>query len=259
MGGFGWAARTSAEHLARARQVGRRPVLLAGRGGLGSRRPERHESGIPLIRYDDDATRYARRLGRERVGLFLTIDYRPNYLPVLQAREVPTVVWVRDPRAPADLARIATLELPSGIGRPDGVDAIDCRSLSTLVEGDCATGAHVVFASPAPALATPRMHGTYGLRPTVRLLPNPVPPRRGPRGRGRAAAGRLPGAARSDQASLGGRPARSTLTARRVPPARTLALLGPRVVAARAAPDRTSRSSATSTENASGPQSGRHG
>ncbi|MCZ7588717.1 MAG: hypothetical protein M5U27_07640 [Gaiella sp.] len=101
MGGFGWAARTSAECLADARPGRYRPVLLAGNGGLGRNRPERHESGIPLVRYAD-GKRYTRRLDRMGLGLLLTVDYRPNYLPVLAARDVPTVVWVRDPRAPAD-------------------------------------------------------------------------------------------------------------------------------------------------------------
>lgn len=174
MGGFGWAARTSAECLARAR-IDRPAVLLAGNGGLGARRPERHESGIRLVKHDEDRRRYARRLDRARVGLFLTIDFRPNYLPVLESRSIPTIVWVRDPRTPADLERIATLELPSRAGRPQGVEAIDCRSLGAHVAGTETVG--TVFASPAPGLAAPRMRSTYGVEPAaVHFLPNPVPP-----------------------------------------------------------------------------------
>lgn len=83
-------------------------------------------------------------------------------------------MWIRDPRAPADLERIATLELPSGAAPPRGVEAIDCQSLGTHVRQ---AGAPVVFASPAPGIATPRLQTTYGLDPTaVRFLPNPVPP-----------------------------------------------------------------------------------
>jgi glycosyltransferase involved in cell wall biosynthesis len=177
MGGFGWAARTSAECLAGARQIDRRPVLLAGKGGLGAHRPDRHESGIPLVRYSDDGKRYARRLDRARVGLFLTVDYRPNYLPVLEARGVPTIVWVRDPRAPADVERIATLELPSRVEPPQGVDAIDCRSLGGHVARTESSGGSVAFASPAPGLAATRMSSTYDIEPaSLHFLPNPVPP-----------------------------------------------------------------------------------
>jgi glycosyltransferase involved in cell wall biosynthesis len=176
MGGFGWAARTSAECLAGA-QLDRRPVLLAGKGGLGAHRPDRHESGIPLVRYADDRNRYGRRLDREGVGLLLTVDYRPNYLPVLEARSAPAIVWVRDPRAPADLERIATLELPSRVEAPQGVDAIDCRSLGAHVARTEPTGGPVAFASPAPGLAAPRMRSTYDVEPaTLHFLPNPVPP-----------------------------------------------------------------------------------
>jgi glycosyltransferase involved in cell wall biosynthesis len=177
MGGFGWAARTSAECVASTRRIGHRPVLLAGSGGLGSHRPERHESGIPLIRYDGDPRRYARRLGRAQLGLFLTIDYRPNYLPVLVSRDVPAIVWIRDPRAPVDVERIATLELPSGVEDPQGVSTIDCRSLASHVDRARDAGSRIAFASPAPGLAMPRMRTTYGVDPAVvHFLPNPVAP-----------------------------------------------------------------------------------
>ena len=177
MGGFGWAARTSAECLAGARLIDRRPVLLAGKGGLGAHRPDRHESGIPLVRYSDDHKLYARRLDRARVELFLTVDYRPNYLPVLETRGVPTIVWIRDPRAPADVERIATLELPSRAAPPQGVDPIDCRSLGAHVARTETTGGAVAFASPAPGLAAPRMRSTYDVEAeSLHFLPNPVPP-----------------------------------------------------------------------------------
>ena len=177
MGGFGWAARTSAECLAGARQVDRPPVLLAGRRGLGTRRPDRHESGIPLVKHDDDRKRYARRLDRADVGLFLTVDYRPNYLPVLEARDLPTIVWIRDPRSPADVERIATLELPSRLEPPQGVDAIDCRSLGAHVNRTETAGGSIAFASPAPALAAPSMRSTYDVEPDgIHFLPNPVSP-----------------------------------------------------------------------------------
>jgi hypothetical protein len=180
MGGFGWSARTSAECVADARPAGHRPVLLAGRGGLGSARPERHESGIPLIRFDDDRRRYRRRLERAGVRILLTIDYRPNYRPVLEARDVPAIAWIRDPRTPGDVARIQTLELPYG-GAPEGVTAVDCRSLGPSVETRGAADAPVVFASPAPGLAAPRMPETYGVDPPApHFPPNPVPCVRAP-------------------------------------------------------------------------------
>jgi hypothetical protein len=50
------------------------------------------------------------RLRRENFDLLLTIDYRPRYRAVLDClAEVPVLVWVRDPRPPDVLTRIATL------------------------------------------------------------------------------------------------------------------------------------------------------
>jgi glycosyltransferase involved in cell wall biosynthesis len=175
LGGFGWAASASAKSLGGSRALDRHPIFLAGRGGLGSDRPERHESGIPLVRYDDDHARYSRRLARARLGMLLTIDYRPNYLPVLEACALPTIVWIRDPRGPADLDRIATLKMPRGGEVPQGVGAIDCRSLGAYVARAGSLGVRVAFASPAPGLVAPRLRATYGVEPTaVRFLPNPV-------------------------------------------------------------------------------------
>jgi glycosyltransferase involved in cell wall biosynthesis len=109
--------------------------------------------------------------------LLLTVDYRPNYLPVLKVRDVPTIVWIRDPRAPADVERIGTLKLPSSLEAPQGVDAIDCRSLGAHVNRAETTGSPVVFASPAPGLAAPRMRSTYDVEPAaLHFLPNPVAP-----------------------------------------------------------------------------------
>lgn len=177
MGGFGWAARVSAECLNDGPGARYRPVLLAGRGGLGRQRPERHESGILLVRHDDDQRRYRSKLDGARVGLFLTIDYRPNYRPVLETRDLPTLVWVRDPRTPSDNELIATLELPTGGDPPQGIASIDCHSLAAYVDHALTTGARVAFASPAPGLAIPRMRATYGVEPDdMCFLPNPIRP-----------------------------------------------------------------------------------
>jgi glycosyltransferase involved in cell wall biosynthesis len=97
-------------------------------------------------------------------------------VPVLEARpDTPVIVWVRDPRTPTDIERIRTLEIPPRAERPLGVQAIDCRSLGAYVERAAATGAGVVFASPAPTLARPRMAAAYGTElARVEFLPNPL-------------------------------------------------------------------------------------
>jgi glycosyltransferase involved in cell wall biosynthesis len=172
MGGFGWAARSASETLRGHPELGYRPVYLAGRGGVSRARRQRRSNGVALVRYDDRDRAYARALARERVGLLLAIDHRPNYVPILDAAsEVPLVVWVRDPRTPGDVARIAKLEIPGGAA-PDGIEGIDCRSLAEVAERRSASFA---LATPAPAIAGAKLEETYGVAPTgLRFLPNPV-------------------------------------------------------------------------------------
>ncbi len=172
LGGFGWAARAASEALRGRPELGYRAVYLPGRGGISDAKRQRRSNGVTLVRYEHGRGAYARALARERVALLLSIDHRPNHVPVLDAAaEAPLVVWTRDPRTPADVERIATLELPDG-SAPDGVAAIDCRSLTGVAER---RRAPFVLATPAPTIAAAKAQETYGLPPTgLRFLPNPV-------------------------------------------------------------------------------------
>lgn len=176
MGGFGWAARRTAECLGENPELEYRALLLAGRGGIADDKRATRSNGVPLVRYDDIVTRYARGLARARVSLFLAIDFRPNYLPVLEARpETPVIVWIRDPATPDDVARMATLEIPLSTEPPAGISAIDCRAVGPLVSRKEAAGSRVVFATPAPALAAVEAPAAYGTPiPHISFLPNPL-------------------------------------------------------------------------------------
>jgi glycosyltransferase involved in cell wall biosynthesis len=175
MGGFGWAARRSAECLRSSTAVGYSPLLVVGKGErLRGDGTSTHASGARLVRYEDRGGRYSRRLGHAGLSLFLTIDFRPNYVPVLTARRAPVVVWVRDPWTPEDRLRIATLEIPSSAAVPQGIGGYDCDSLAPFVAASEST---VVFASPAPGIAASKASDTYGLEiDDVAFLPNPVEP-----------------------------------------------------------------------------------
>ena len=174
LGGFGWAARSASESLRGRPGLGYRPLYLPGRGGIADAKRQPRSHGVTLLRYEDRGRAYARTLARERLALLLSIDHRPNYVPVLDAAaQTPLVVWVRDPRTPADLEWISTLELPDGTPA-DGVAAIDCRSLAEVAER---RRAPFVLATPAPAIAAAKLQDTFGLPPTdLRFLPNPVEP-----------------------------------------------------------------------------------
>ena len=171
IGGFGWAARESATLLA---DRGDEVVLLTGELDEEAVGPHPQVHGLPLVPVRRSPLRHAAELRRHRPDVVLGIDFRPNYRPVLRALpDVPLIVWARDPRTPADDARLATLRLPDGERPPEGLLAPDCTELGRIV----ARGRRrVVIASLAPGLLGDRARGAYALPcgTTVELLPNPV-------------------------------------------------------------------------------------
>ena len=115
--------------------------------------------------------------------MLLSIDYRPSYDSVFRVLpRTRTVVWVRDPRPPADVAAAADIRIP---GQPDevpqGLGEIDCTPLSSVVRWSRLLGRRFAFASPAPDALTPKAPGTYGFDPgRLALLPNPIDAAREP-------------------------------------------------------------------------------
>jgi glycosyltransferase involved in cell wall biosynthesis len=171
VGGFGWAAREAARALsARGDEV----VFLTGERHARDigRRPRVH--GRPLVPRRRNIVAHVAALRRARLDVLLTIDFRDNYLPVLRVLgDVPLVVWVRDPRSPAEAGRVATLRMPAGRTPPQGIAPTDCTQLGRLARR---RGRRVVLASYAPEALGDRVPETYDLPgATLELLPNPVP------------------------------------------------------------------------------------
>jgi glycosyltransferase involved in cell wall biosynthesis len=159
MGGFGWAARQVANTFRHHSHLGVTVVFLAAKsknaGGLRCARV--HDT---TLLFSARGPNYHRTLLQQKLDLVLTIDYRPNYGRILNTlRSKPVIVWIRDPRPPAVQARIATLKFPnSSLENPKGINAIDCRSLSSLR----ARGRPLLFGTPAPTLI-PFIAGAYGV------------------------------------------------------------------------------------------------
>lgn len=180
MGGFGWNALHAAYALGRAPGPDIRPIFVSGEHRAAFTlpwRPARLErsNGFPLVVKSRQRawTRQLRSLG---LDLLLTIDYRVQYDPVLSSlRDIPVVVWIRDPRPPADLEKIATLEIPGDPAPPQGIGAIDAYSMRDVRARSEEEGRAVVFASPAPGFLGAKGSDAYGIPGLpVEFLPTPI-------------------------------------------------------------------------------------
>lgn len=176
MGGFGWAARNVARCF-RDAALGVEVVFLTGELTAQPGRPETEVDGTRLLLRQEDAFSDQQRARAEGIDLLLLIDYRPNYqLYCWGLSRTPMIVWVRDPRAPDDVARVDTLRVPSA---PPGIPAQgtfqpDCSSLGAIVRAARADGRPLLFASPAPHLRG-RLEAMIGLHvDDVSFLPNPI-------------------------------------------------------------------------------------
>lgn len=176
MGGFGWAARQAARVLLQAHDRGFIPVFLAGENRMAPGRPDPIVHGIPLILRRDSAAEHAKRVLDEGIDLLLSIDYRPHYDALFRLLpETPIIVWVRDPRTPADIDRIRTVRIPGAEEHmPAGLETPACTSLRAIIAESTTRGRKALFAMPAPSLGG-KIPSAYGVPPPeVFFLPNVI-------------------------------------------------------------------------------------
>lgn len=174
MGGFGWAARQVTNLFHEHPEYGVEVAFLNRTLQLGGDATNAQVHQTPLIMRPEGRLASIRRLRAEKFDLLLMIDYRVSYrffagvLP-----RTPIIVWVRDPRPPEDVQKINTLRIPGAESAwPQGIEEIDCTSLSKIIHASRLLGRRVMFATPAPGL-TAKMPGTYGITPPrVSFLPN---------------------------------------------------------------------------------------
>jgi glycosyltransferase involved in cell wall biosynthesis len=174
MGGFGWAARQVARCFVEEPSLGVEGVFLTNAFGVGNGQPETSVHGARLVSFDRGCLENLRRLRAERIDLLLGIDYRPNYRFFYHALpRTPLINWVRDPRTPADVAKIDTLRFPEACAaQPEGIEPIDCTSLARVVQTSRLLSRPVLFATPAPHLAE-KCEGAYGVaKSELFFLPN---------------------------------------------------------------------------------------
>lgn len=175
MGGFGQAARQVAMVFNQQPHLGVEVMFLAA--SLKSRSGLSHTQvhDTPLL-FCTRGQGSRRRILQQNLDLILTIDYRPSYSRILDILScTPVIVWVRDPRSAEAQAQLDTLRLPNDSSvHPQGIEAIDCRSLALLLGRQAQSRLPVLFATPAPSLST-LLEGVYGISGAeCAFLPNIV-------------------------------------------------------------------------------------
>jgi glycosyltransferase involved in cell wall biosynthesis len=175
MGGFGWAAR----QLSRLFPDSSRDASLIYFTGelIGSPLGDHTMvHGRPLILRQPSLRADFLRARVESPDVILLIDYRPSYRWIFHALpKTPAIVWVRDPRPPEDVAKVASLRVP-GAGDLLPLSAIqpDCSSLATMVRKSRRQGRSLLFAGPAPHLRA-KLERMIGMPvDSFDVLPNPI-------------------------------------------------------------------------------------
>ena len=173
MGGFGWATRQVAKCFDDP-ELGVEVVFLS-REAIET--PDSEEiliHGCRLIPRHPNFLEYCRRIWAENFDLLLSIDYRPNYTPLFGILpQTPIIVWVRDPRTPEDVAKIATIRIPGQEDvKPKGLWTPDCTALGRVYQTSKWLRRPLLFGTPATFLRE-KVLGTYGVKNAeVALLPN---------------------------------------------------------------------------------------
>lgn len=176
LGGFGWAARRLGEIFNGDASLDVELVYVAGEHFATPDRPEAQVHGSRVVLRQHSRLANIRAMQRERFDLLLTIDYNLGYSVYLRALpRTPAIVWVRDPRTPADAARILNVRIPDADDVvPQGLMSHDGRSLARIAREATFLRRRLMLATPTPLLVR-KLKGAYGFEPwDFHLLPNPL-------------------------------------------------------------------------------------
>lgn len=176
MGGFGVAIRQVSDCFNYDPGLDVEPVFLSSGLSNTISESEVYAHGTRLILLPKDKSKCAQILNKEKFDIILTMDYRRNYRPIIEAMpRVPVIIWVHDPRTPYDMKRIEGTRIPGqGDNIPQGLKPVDCTSLAELVKKSKLpfSKRSILFAQPAKYYEE-KVVGTYGIQPSeITFLPN---------------------------------------------------------------------------------------
>jgi glycosyltransferase involved in cell wall biosynthesis len=176
LGGFGWAARQLGRIFNADASLGVDLVYVAAEHHAERGRTEGQTHGSRVMFRDASRLANLRRIRRERFDLLLTIDYNLGYSVFLRSLpRTPVIVWVRDPRPPSEVRRVAGVRIPGEDHQtPQSLHSHDRSSLARIARESALLRRPLLLASPAPHLVSV-VEETYGFEPwDFFFLPNPL-------------------------------------------------------------------------------------
>lgn len=175
VGGFGWAARRAAE-VFKERAIFASPILLSGEQ-LNLRKRIINIDGVKLIQKRKKWKMLDIIESKiNNLDVILCVDYRPHYLYWMSVFSgTPVIIWVRDPRTPADVARIRTLRMPGRENEviTDGLPDWDYKSLSKYINYLNNPNRPIVLANKMAYMKGNKDSPTFDMPSSDFVLPNP--------------------------------------------------------------------------------------
>jgi glycosyltransferase involved in cell wall biosynthesis len=176
LGGFGWAAGQVAKVFNEDPSLGVDLIYLAAEHRASPGRDYAEAHGTRIVLRQPSRLANLRKVRAERLDLLMTIDYNHGHSVYLRALpRTPAIIWVRDPRPPAEADRVTGVRIPGEDAiTPQGLFSHDGASLAGIARESAWLGRPLLMASPSPHLVT-RVAGAYGFEPwDFYFLPNPL-------------------------------------------------------------------------------------
>lgn len=173
VGGFGWAAKKSADLLRKHPLCNVEVSFLTADNIADPSQGRLDVDGIPIISVYGSRVQKILQMIQIKKDVLLTIDYRSNYRGVFNILPfTPIITWVRDPRTPADIKKVNSLKIPGKDVKPAGIDATETQSLEAYRKRPFLLNNHVTLANKMPHMKETNEE-VYSMPTSEWILPNP--------------------------------------------------------------------------------------
>jgi len=174
LGGFGWAARRSADVFKNHSKCNANTYFLTSEEINGENLEKLNLNGTPFIPLNGNRLQNFVKMLPYRIDILLTIDYRSTYRGVFNALPfTPIVTWVRDPRPQDVIDKMMSLKIPGKEHvQPAGLFNNKTQQLSRYTHRAFPMSKSVILANKMAHL-TEVNEEVYSLPKSTFVLPNP--------------------------------------------------------------------------------------